>query len=79
MSDWQKNLHQGVDSLEKLHAYVAERFGAEVADREIDVAALQPAFDKFQMRITPAALDLIQEPGDPMWNQYIPKIGRAHV
>ena len=71
MSDWQKNLHQGVDSLEKLHAYVAERFGAEVADREIDVAALQPAFDKFQMRITPAALDLIQEPGDPMWNQYI--------
>jgi len=79
MSDWQKNLHQGVDSLEKLHAYVAERFGAEVADREIDVAALQPAFDKFQMRITPAALDLIQEPGDPMWNQYIPTMQELDI
>lgn len=72
MSDWQKVLHQSVDSLEKLREYVADRFGPEVADREIDVAALQPAFDNFQMRITPAALDLIQEPGDPMWNQYIP-------
>jgi lysine 2,3-aminomutase len=72
MSDWQKTLHQSVDSLEKLRAYVTERFGAEVAEREIDVAALQPAFDNFQMRITPAALDQIQEPGDPMWNQYVP-------
>jgi lysine 2,3-aminomutase len=72
MSDWQKTLHQSIDSLEKLHAYVADRFGADVAAREIDVAALQPAFDKFQMRITPAALDLIQAPGDAMWNQYIP-------
>lgn len=72
MSDWQKVLHQSVDSLEKLREYVADRFGPEVADREIDVAALQPAFDNFQMRITPAALDLIQEPGDPMWNQYVP-------
>lgn len=72
MSDWQKTLHQSVDSLDKLKAYVTERFGADVAEREIDVAALQPAFDNFQMRITPAALDLIKEPGDPMWNQYIP-------
>ncbi len=79
MSDWQKALHQGVDSLEKLHAYVAERFGAEVADREIDVAALQPAFDKFQMRITSAALDLIQEPGDAMWNQYVPTMQELDV
>lgn len=72
MSDWQKVLHQSVDSLEKLREYVADRFGPEVAEREIDVAALQPAFDNFQMRITPAALDLIQEPGDPMWQQYVP-------
>jgi lysine 2,3-aminomutase len=72
MSDWQKTLHQSIDSLEKLQAYVTERFGAEVAAREIDVAALQPAFENFQMRITPAALDQIQEPGDAMWNQYIP-------
>src|ERR1051325_6889769 len=64
MSDWQKVLHQGVDTLDKL----ADKFGRDV----IDVEALQPAFDNFQMRITPAALDLIQEPGDAMWNQYVP-------
>ena len=45
MSDWQKILHESVDTLDKL----AERFGADV----IDVEALQPAFDNFQMRITP--------------------------
>ena len=72
MSDWQKTLHQSVDNLDKLKAYVAERFGADVAEREIDVAALQPAFDNFQMRITPAMLDLMKEPGDPMWNQFVP-------
>jgi lysine 2,3-aminomutase len=72
MSDWQKTLHQSVDTLDKLKAYVADRFGDLVAEREIDVAALKPAFDNFQMRITPAALDLIQEPGDAMWNQYVP-------
>ena len=79
MSDWQKTLHQSVDSLEKLRAYVTERFGPEVAEREIDVAALQPAFDNFQMRITPAALDLIQEPGDPMWNQYVPTMQELDI
>jgi lysine 2,3-aminomutase len=72
MSDWQKTVHQSIDSLDKLKAYVTERFGAEVAEREIDVEALKPAFENFQMRITPAALDLIQEPGDAMWNQYVP-------
>jgi lysine 2,3-aminomutase len=79
MSDWQKTLHRSVDSLEKLKAYVAERFGDEVAEREIDVEALQPAFDSFQMRITPAALDLIQEPGDPIWNQYVPTMQELDV
>src|SRR5687767_14699828 len=79
MSDWQKVLHQSVDSLDKLKAYVTERFGAEAAEREIDVAALQPAFDNFQMRITPAALDLINEPGDPMWNQYVPTMQELDI
>ena len=79
MSEWQKTVHQSVDSLEKLHAYVTERFGAEVADREIDVNGLQPAFDNFQMRITPAALDLIQEPGDAMWNQYVPTMQELDI
>jgi lysine 2,3-aminomutase len=79
MSDWQKVLHQSVDNLDKLKAYVTDRFGAEVAEREIDVAALQPAFDNFQMRITPAALDLIKEPGDSMWNQYIPTMQELDI
>jgi lysine 2,3-aminomutase len=79
MSDWQKTLHQSVDSLDKLKAYVAQRFGPEVAEREIDVGALKPAFDNFQMRITPAALDLIGEPGDPMWNQYVPTVQELDV
>ena len=79
MSDWQKTLHQSVESLDKLKAYVTQRFGAEVAEREIDVDALQPAFDNFQMRLTPAALDLIQEPGDPIWNQYIPSVRELDI
>jgi len=79
MSDWQKTVHQSVDSMEKLHAYVTERFGPDVADREIDVAALQPAFDNFQMRITPAMLDLINEPGDPMWQQFVPTMQELDV
>jgi len=79
MSDWQKTLHQSVDTLDKLKAYVTDRFGADVAEREIDVAALQPAFDNFQMRLTPAALDLIQEPGDPMWNQYVPTVRELDI
>jgi L-lysine 2,3-aminomutase len=61
MSDWQKTLHQGVDTLDKL----AERFGRDL----IDVEALKPAFENFQMRITPASLEQIKAPGDPMWNQ----------
>jgi len=65
MSDWQKILKEGsVDTLEKL----ADKFGRDV----IDVEALRPAFENFQMRITPAALDQIKAVGDPMWNQYVP-------
>jgi len=65
MSEWQKVLREGsVDTLEKL----ADKFGHDV----IDVEALRPAFDAFQVRITPAALEQIKEVGDPMWNQYVP-------
>lgn len=71
MSDWQKVLHQSVDTLDKL----AERFGADA----IDVEALKPAFDNFQMRITPAALEHITAPGDPMWNQYVPTVQELDV
>jgi len=71
MSDWQKILHESVDTLDKL----ANRFGRDV----IDVDALKPAFDNFQMRITPAALAQIKEVGDPMWNQYVPTVQELEI
>jgi len=71
MSDWQKILHESIDSLDKL----ATKFGADA----IDVDALKPAFDNFQMRITPAALAQIKEVGDPMWNQYVPTVQELDI
>ncbi len=72
MSDWQQIIKdQSIATLEKL----AEKFGAE----NIDVEALKPAFDNFQMRLTPAALEQIKEVGDPMWNQYIPTVEELDV
>src|SRR5688572_4865750 len=71
MSEWQQVLRKGVDSLDKL----AERFGHDV----IDVEALKPAFDNFQMRLTPAVLEQIQEVGDPMWRQYVPTIEELDI
>jgi lysine 2,3-aminomutase len=71
MSDWQKILHESIDTLDKL----ANRFGADA----IDVDALKPAFDNFQMRITPAALEQIKEVGDPMWNQYVPTVQELDI
>ena len=72
MSDWQKILRDGsVDTLTKL----ADKFGHDV----IDVEALRPAFENFQMRITPAALDQIKAVGDPMWNQYVPTVKELEI
>jgi lysine 2,3-aminomutase len=71
MSDWQKVLHESIDTLDKL----ANRFGHDA----IDVEALKPAFDNFQMRITPAALEQIKEVGDPMWNQYVPTVEELDI
>ncbi|HEX3865208.1 MAG TPA: hypothetical protein VHV78_00595, partial [Gemmatimonadaceae bacterium] len=64
MSDWQKSLHESVDTIDKL----AGRYGSEVIDAE----ALQPAFENFQMRITPHVLSTIKDVGDPVWQQYVP-------
>src|SRR3954467_13251955 len=64
MSEWNKIVHQGVDTLDK----AVEKFGAELIDTE----ALQPAFDTFQMRLSPNVLAALGEPGSPVWNQYVP-------
>ena len=62
MSDWQKILRdESISTLDELKSYVTERFGAEAAEREIDVEALKPAFDNFQMRITRESLSQIKE------------------
>jgi len=72
MSEWQKILKEdAIASLDKL----AEKFGSDV----IDVEALRPAFENFQMRITPAALEQIKEVGDPMWNQYVPTVQELDI
>ena len=72
MSDWQKILKdESIATLEQL----AEKFGRD----GIDVEALQPAFDKFQMRITPEALQQIKAVGDPMWRQYVPSVEELEV
>ena len=64
MDNWQQILKQSVTTVEEL----VERFGEENIDRN-EVAR---AVETFNLRITPAALSLIKEPGDPIWNQYVP-------
>ena len=72
MSDWQQIIRdRSIATLEKL----ADKFGHDV----IDVEALKPAFDNFQMRLTPAAYEQIKEVGDPMWNQYVPTVEELDI
>ena len=62
--DWRKKLQEGIASVDRLIA----RFGADRIDRD----AAQKASKAFNLRITPEALQLIQEAGDPFWRQYVP-------
>jgi lysine 2,3-aminomutase len=64
MDNWQQLLKQSLTTVDEL----VERFGEEQIDRD----EVQKAIDTFNLRITPAALSLIKEPGDPFWNQYVP-------
>ncbi len=64
MDSWQQILKQSLTSVDEL----LERFGAENVDR----AEVERAVEKFNLRITPAALRLMKKPGDPIWNQYVP-------
>ncbi len=64
MGNWQQVLKQSVTTVDQL----IEKFGEENIDRE----AVQNAIDKFNLRITPAALETIKEIGDPFWQQYVP-------
>ncbi|MBI4499867.1 MAG: KamA family radical SAM protein [Gemmatimonadetes bacterium] len=73
MTDWQKLLHErSVRSLQQL----VDRFGAEHFP---DLERLQQAADNFEFRISPAMVDLIKEPGDPIWRQYVPDLQELEV
>jgi len=73
MADWQKLLRErGLHSLRQL----VDRFGAEHFP---DLDRLQEAADNFEFRVSPAMVDLIEEPGDPIWRQYIPDLAELDV
>ena len=57
MDNWQQILKKSLTSVDDL----VERFGEENIDR-YEVAK---AIEAFNLRITPAALELIKKPGDP--------------
>ena len=73
METWQELLRKkSIASLEAL----AARFGAEHVE---DIARLRQAVDNFEFRISPAMVDLIKSPGDPIWRQYVPTLQELEV
>src|SRR3990170_4552517 len=73
METWQEVLRKNsIASLEAL----AERFGRENFP-ELD--RLRQAADNFEFRISPAMVDLIKSPDDPMWRQYVPTVQELDV
>ena len=55
---------------------MAARFGAEHVG---DIARLRQAVENFEFRISPAMVDLIKSPGDPIWRQYVPTLQELDV
>jgi lysine 2,3-aminomutase len=70
---WQELLRKrSIASLEAL----AERFGPEHVG---DIERLKQAAENFEFRISPAMVDLIREPGDPIWQQYVPTVQELEI
>jgi lysine 2,3-aminomutase len=61
---WQESLRESVTTVDEL----VKRFGVDQIDQE----AVQQAIDGFNLRITPEMLNLVKEPGDAIWRQYVP-------
>ena len=55
---------------------MAARFGAEHVG---DIARLRQAAENFEFRISPAMVDLIKSPGDPVWLQYVPTVQELEI
>ena len=73
MESWQELLRKkSIASLEAL----AARFGPEHV-AEID--KLREAVENFEFRISPAMVDLIKAPDDPIWRQYVPTVQELEV
>ncbi|MGH7568560.1 MAG: KamA family radical SAM protein [Gemmatimonadales bacterium] len=73
MESWQELLRRkSIASLEAL----AARFGPE---RFPDLDRLRLAAENFEFRISPAMVDLIQSPDDPIWRQYVPTVQELEV
>jgi len=64
MESWQQILKRSITTVDEL----VERFGEENIDR----LEVERAVGSLRLRITPAALNLIKTPGDPIWTQYVP-------
>src|SRR6059036_2265548 len=73
MESWQELLRKR--SVASLEALVA-RFGAEHFP---DLARLRQAAENFEFRISPAMVELITSPGDPIWRQYVPDLQELEV
>src|SRR5690348_1054307 len=73
MESWQELLRKkSIASLETL----AARFGPEHFP---DLERLRLAAENFEFRISPAMVDLIKSPGDPIWRQYVPDLQELEV
>jgi lysine 2,3-aminomutase len=70
---WQELLRK--KSISSLTA-LAERFGPEHVG---DIERLKQAAENFEFRISPAMVDLIREPGDPIWRQYVPTVQELEI
>src|SRR5438876_12392361 len=73
MASWQQLLRK--QSIASLEALVA-RFGAEHFP---DLERLRQAAESFEFRSSPAMVDLIKSPGDPIWRQYVPDLQELEV
>src|SRR5688572_27470618 len=73
MENWQELLRKkSIASLEAL----AARFGPEHVG---EIERLKQAAENFEFRISPAMVDLIRSPGDPIWRQYVPTVQELEV
>src|SRR3989441_706232 len=73
MESWQELLRKrSIASLEAL----AAKFGPEHFP---EIERLRQAAENFEFRISPAMLDLIESPDDPIWRQYVPTVQELEV